>query len=123
MAFVGVRSTTGIWLHGRACSWRCRLGWFRFTVSTLVRTPAGEVVGVAVLGMQRVGGDDRTDYVDAVQQRHEGGDLVGLVIHLSAPSGSTGIDCRLVEDGPTWSTTSRIGEDEQADTAVAPVIV
>ena len=45
-----------------------------------MRTRANEIVGVAVLGMQRIGGDDRTGDVDAVQQRREGVDLIGLAV-------------------------------------------
>jgi hypothetical protein len=37
----------------------------------VVHTPANEIFGVAVLGVQRIGGDDRTGDVDAVQQRRK----------------------------------------------------
>jgi hypothetical protein len=43
-----------------------------------VRTAAVQVAGVLALGVQRVGGDDRILDVQAVAQRGEQGDLVGL---------------------------------------------
>jgi hypothetical protein len=41
----------------------------------------------------------------------------------SAPSRSAEAVTTSIGDDPNWSTTLRIGEDEQADTAIAPVIV
>ena len=45
-------------------------------------SPPVQVGGVAVLGVQRVGGDDRIVDLKAVQQRGEQGDFVGLGIYL-----------------------------------------
>jgi hypothetical protein len=41
---------------------------------------AVQVVGVVVLGVQSVGGDDRVGDADPVQQRGERGDLVRLAV-------------------------------------------
>ena len=49
----------------------------------VVRAAPGQVGGVAALGVQRVRGDDRPADGDAVQQRGEQGDLVGLGVHVS----------------------------------------
>jgi hypothetical protein len=46
---------------------------------------------VSVLGMQRVGGDDRAGQIDAVQQRPEGGDLVALVGDLALGQDVAGV--------------------------------
>jgi hypothetical protein len=48
----------------------------------VARTVLVQVGGVAALGVQRVRGDDRTVDLDAVQQRGEQGDFVGLGAHL-----------------------------------------
>ena len=48
----------------------------------VVRAAPGQVGGVGALGVQRIGGDDRAGDVDAVQQRGEHGNLVGLGAHL-----------------------------------------
>ena len=42
----------------------------------------GQVGGVVTLGMQGIGGDDRAGDVNAVQQRREQGNLIGLGAHL-----------------------------------------
>ena len=47
----------------------------------VVRAAAVQVLGVAVLGMQRVGGDDRTGDVQTVEQRGESRYFIGLSIH------------------------------------------
>lgn len=46
---------------------------------------------MGVLGVQRVGGDDRAGQVDAVQQGPEGGDLVALVGDLTLGQDVTGV--------------------------------
>lgn len=51
----------------------------------VVRAAAGEVGGVATLGVQRVGGHDRLGDVDAVQQRRECRYLVGLGLYRGLP--------------------------------------
>jgi hypothetical protein len=43
----------------------------------VVRAAPGQVGGVLTLGVQSIGGDDRTGDVQAVQQLGEQGDLVG----------------------------------------------
>ena len=48
----------------------------------VVRAAPVQVGGVGVLGVQRVRGDDRIGDLDAVQQRGEQGDFVGLGAHL-----------------------------------------
>jgi len=50
-----------------------------------VRAARGQVAGVLALGMQRIGGDDRVLDPDAVAQRGEQGDFVGLGAHLHLP--------------------------------------
>ena len=48
----------------------------------VVGATPGQVGGMFPLGMQRVGGNDRTGDIETVQQRAEHGDLVGLGVHL-----------------------------------------
>ena len=48
----------------------------------IVCAAPGKVAGVLALGVQSVGRDDRVLDVQAVQQRGEQGDLVGLGAHL-----------------------------------------
>ena len=45
----------------------------------------GQVGGMVTLGVQGIGGDDRAGDVNAVQQRGEQGDLIGLGAHLHLP--------------------------------------
>ena len=47
-----------------------------------VRLAAVQVSGVGMLGVQRVGGDDRPGDLDTVHQRGEQGDFVGLGSYL-----------------------------------------
>jgi len=48
----------------------------------IVCAAPGQVAGVLALGVQRVGGDDRVLDVQAVAQRGEQGDFIGLGAHL-----------------------------------------
>jgi hypothetical protein len=52
----------------------------------IVCAAPGQVAGVLALGVQRVGADDRTGDLDAVQQGGEQRDLVGLAPTSSWPS-------------------------------------
>jgi hypothetical protein len=45
----------------------------------------GQVGGMVTLGMQGIGGDDRAGDVNAIQQRAEQGDLIGLGACLHPP--------------------------------------
>jgi hypothetical protein len=53
-------------------------GLVAFDGEDVVRAAAGRVAGVLALGVQRVGGDDRPADGDAVQQRGQHRDFVGL---------------------------------------------
>jgi hypothetical protein len=57
-------------------------GLVAFDGEDVVRAAAGQVAGVLALGVQRVGGDDRPADGDAVQQRGQHRDFVGLRIDL-----------------------------------------
>ncbi len=54
-----------------------------FDGEQVVRATPGEVVGVTVLGVQGISGDDRAGEVDTVEQWGERGDLVGLAVHTT----------------------------------------
>jgi hypothetical protein len=57
---------------------------------------AGQVLGVAVLGVQGIGGDHRSGQVDGVQQRGEHRDLVRLGLDIGLPQDHA---LRVIEGG------------------------
>ncbi len=48
----------------------------------VARAALVQVFGVGMLGVQGIGGDDGIGDLDAVQQRGEHGDFVGLDVHI-----------------------------------------
>lgn len=61
-----------------------------------------QVGRVAVLGVQRIGGDDGAGEIDPIQQWREGGDLVALVVDLGLAQHDTAGVFERGEQMPCW---------------------